>query len=188
MPGDFAEFGVAGGTTLVSFARILEIQDAGKTDAEKRDVYGFDSFEGLPDVDPDIDIGLKKNDEMTKGGFYDPAGNEDLFDFVKTKDYVHLIKGWFNKTLPTFLEERRHISFSLVHMDADLYSSTLEVLNLIWPHVSPGGILVFDELFNGAFPGETEAFREFFQDKTGKFELTYSKVRMDKKILRKLSV
>lgn len=187
VPGDFAEFGVAGGTTFISLARILDVKDAGKSPAETRHVYGFDSFEGLPALDDNVDVGIKQNDEMVQGGYYDPKGNKELFEYVKNKENLHLIKGWFNETLPPFLQERSHISFSLIHMDADLYSSTLEVLKNIWPHVSPGGIIVFDELFNAAFPGETEAFREFFEDKAGKFELTHSEYRRDKKILRKFS-
>ena len=186
VPGDFAEFGVAGGTTLISISRILDVKDSGRSNAEKRHIYGFDSFEGLPELE-DFDIGIKRNDEMVKGGFYDPDGNKDLFAYTKSKDNIHLIKGWFNETLPSFLKEKPHISFSLIHMDADLYSSTLKVLELAWPHLSPGGILVFDELYNSAFPGETKAFREFFREKTGEFHLTQSQIRKDKKIVRKLS-
>ena len=58
--------------------------------------------------------------------------------------------GWFNETLPRFLEERhaapRNVTF--LHLDADLYSSTDTVLRALESRLSPGAVLCFDELIN----------------------------------------
>ena len=55
-----------------------------------------------------------------------------------------LIHGWFADTLPTFLKE--HSSpFNFIHMDADTYESTKQVLDLIGSRIIAGTIIVFDE-------------------------------------------
>src|SRR5204863_1954328 len=48
VPGDVAEFGVAGGVSFVAFARCLRVMERGLDKKERRRLYGFDSFEGLP--------------------------------------------------------------------------------------------------------------------------------------------
>jgi len=80
--GLFLEFGVWKGNTINHIAsRIAD------------DIYGFDSFEGLPENWRD---GLNKN----------------LFSVDKlptVKNNVTLIKDWFNKTLPEFFENIKKI-------------------------------------------------------------------------------
>ena len=48
LPGDVAEFGVAGGVSYLAFARCLRVLERGLDRKEHRKLYGFDSFEGLP--------------------------------------------------------------------------------------------------------------------------------------------
>ena len=51
---------------------------------------------------------------------------------------VRLVKGWFNDTLPPFLREFRPHPTLILHLDADLYSSTIFVLRQMKPHLRPG--------------------------------------------------
>lgn len=118
-------------------------------------VYGFDSFEGIPE-------------RWT----CDPAGKYSLSgQLPKVKSNVYLIKGWFEDTLPRFLEEHKeHCSF--IHVDCDLYSSTKTVLDELQDRIVPGTVIVFDEYFN--YPGwqqhEFRAFREFAEAHGIKYE------------------
>jgi hypothetical protein len=144
------EFGVASGNTL----RLI---------AENRPlvVYGFDSFEGLP--------------EDWRPGF--PAGM-----FATAPPAVPeatLVKGAFDVTLPAFVAgfkarwdtvggyDYEVEPVSLVHIDCDLYSSTKTVLEHVGPLFTerPGTFVVFDE-FHG-YPGceahEQRAWAEFVQ-------------------------
>jgi hypothetical protein len=117
------EFGVYEGTTLKAIAAARE----------GRNVYGFDSFEGLP--------------EHWRNGF--PAGT---FAVPRPPEVpgAELVVGWFDDTLGPFLAEHpEHVDF--LHVDCDLYASTRTVLNLVGPRLRPGSIVVFDEFFN--FPG-----------------------------------
>jgi len=67
---------------------------------------------------------------------------------------VHFHKGWFQQTLPGFLRTYEPRARQVLHLDADLYSSTLFVLVSVNP--PPGSILFFDE-----FADEMHEFRAF---------------------------
>ncbi|WP_433267215.1 class I SAM-dependent methyltransferase [Actinosynnema sp. CS-041913] len=120
------EFGVYAGTTLKIIA------DA----RERRDVYGFDSFKGLP--------------EHWRSGF--PAGMFGVDDLPDVPG-AELVVGWFDESLPGFLEEHPG-PVAFLHVDCDLYSSAKTVLDLVGPRLVDGSVIVFDEYFN--FPGWRE--------------------------------
>ena len=75
---------------------------------------------------------------------------------------VELHQGWFNETLPAFVEQHSG-PVSFVHLDADLYASTRTGLALLGPRFVEGTVLQFDEYFNypGWEQGEFRAFEEF---------------------------
>lgn len=117
------EFGVYSGTTLGIIAKYRDGSE----------VYGFDSFEGLP--------------EDWRAAF--PAGSFAV-DTPPDVPGAELVVGWFADTLPAFLAEHDG-SIDFLHVDADLYSAAVTVLDLVGPRLRPGSIVVFDEFFN--YPG-----------------------------------
>jgi predicted O-methyltransferase YrrM len=129
------EFGVYEGRTLRVIAAARH----------RRQVFGFDSFQGLPE---DWRSGLPAGTFAT-GNVPDIPGTE-------------LVVGWFADTLPDFLA-RHPDPVSFLHLDADLYSSTVTVLKHVGPRLRPGSVIVFDEYFN--YPGwqqhEHRAWQEF---------------------------
>ncbi len=135
------EFGVYSGTTLEIISRIR---------GQHQPVYGFDSFEGLPE------------DWRTRF----PAGAFAV-DEVPVVPGAELVVGWFDDTLPTFLAEHPG-QIAFVHVDCDLYSSTRTVLDLLGPRLVEGSMILFDEYFN--YPGwerhEHRAWQEYV-DRTG---------------------
>lgn len=145
------EFGVYTGSTLkiISAAR----------DASQ--VYGFDSFEGLPS---DWRAGYPAG-AFTVDGLPDVAGAE-------------LVVGWFDDTVPGFLAEHDGV-VDFLHVDGDLYSSAKTVLDLVGPRLRPGSIIVFDEFFN--FPDwqqhEYKAWLEYVEQ-TG-IQFTYEAYTYD---------
>jgi hypothetical protein len=114
-------------------------------------LYGFDSFEGLP--------------EHWRTGFSD--GKFKLKRLPKVRRNVELIKGWFNDTLPDFLKKHNE-PISFLHIDCDLYSSTRTVFEYCKDRIVSGTVIVFDDYFNypGWENGEHKAFMEFI-DATG---------------------
>jgi hypothetical protein len=133
--GLFCEFGVFSGESINHIARQV-----------KGRVYGFDSFEGLP--------------ERWIDGFR--PGHFALAKLPKVPKNVELIKGWFHETLPKFIAGHSD-QVSFLHIDCDLYSSTNTILHLLGPQIVPGTVIVFDEYFNypGWQFGEFKAFQEF---------------------------
>lgn len=132
------EFGVYSGKTL---RVIAENRPAGG-------VYGFDSFEGLP--------------EAWRPGF--PAGTfgTGMLTGIPQVTGAELVIGWFHDTLPEFLAQHPE-PVAFLHLDADLYSSTKTVLEQVGPRLFPGSVVVFDEFFNypGWQDGEFRAWQEF---------------------------
>ncbi len=139
------EFGVYSGRTINHIAGVVQ---------EKK-VYGFDSFEGLP--------------EAWRSGFEE--GMFKVQTLPEVKNNVSLIKGWFHETLPEFVSNHKD-KCAFVHIDCDLYSSTKTVFDNLSEQIVPGTVIVFDEYFN--YPNwqehEYKAFKEFIEKKNLKYE------------------
>lgn len=141
------EFGVASGRTINYISKFT-----------KGKVYGFDSFEGLPE---------KWRDGFEKGMFH-RNGN-----LPKVNSNVELITGWFHETLVNFIQtKKRKVSF--IHIDADLYTSTKFILEVLKDYMDKDCVIVFDELVN--YPGfdgengELKAFYEFITENRVDYE------------------
>lgn len=111
-------------------------------------VDGFDSFEGLP--------------ESWRDGFGE--GHFQRSDLPALRNNVRLHKGWFNESIPVYLEnlENKFAPIAYLHVDCDLYSSTKTIFELLGDRIIPGTVIVFDEYFNyaGWEQGEYLAFQE----------------------------
>jgi len=115
---------------------------------------GFDSFQGLPERWLTMDTG-----HFSTGG--EPPQIKD--------SRVQFRKGWFQNTVRDFLPALtpEPSKVTLVHFDADLYSSTLFLLTSLWWHI-PQYFFIFDEFFGeemmalknfvSAYPVEFEFF------------------------------
>ncbi|MEW5827329.1 MAG: class I SAM-dependent methyltransferase [Chloroflexota bacterium] len=136
--GMVCEFGVAAGKSINYIAQSLP-------DAR---IFGFDSFEGLPE-------------DWRDGA---PKGTFRTAQLPKVAANVSLIQGWFNETLPCFLDEHPEPVIFL-HVDCDLYSSTRTVFTALEKRLCPGTVILFDEFFNypGWKDGEIRAFTEFVE-------------------------
>lgn len=170
VPGDIAELGVFRGLGLLTWANFLEcycIGDRTKT------VYGFDNWTGFTEI---VSQDGKNEDQTHKevGGFSPEKYFEELqsaieiFDmdrFVPWKDRIKNIVGNIEDSVPQFVSENPGVRFSLIHFDCDLYKPTKKALESLWPKVSRGGVVIFDEYSIKAWPGETQAVDEFIADK-----------------------
>lgn len=115
--------------------------------AEHMPVVGFDSGKGLPE---------DWRPEYPKRSL--------AFGIPKVENAT-VVEGWFADTLPGFdFDSLGYIG--LVHMDADLYSSTATALKYVGPYLRPGCYVVFDEWhgYPGAEGHEQRAWQEFAED------------------------
>ena len=168
--GSIVECGVLFGGGLMSFANISTILEPYNF---QRRIFGFDTFEGFPDIDKKDVLGLsdRKSKHLKKGGFDAPGAYDDLLKaidiydsnrFINHFQKVKLIKGDFTKTSKQFLLNYPHLTISCLYLDFDIYAPTKVALETFAPRVVKGGIIAFDELNEEAFPGETLAVLEYF--------------------------
>ena len=83
---------------------------------------------------------------------------------------IKLIEGDFTQTMSKKNEHPK--TLSAVLLDCDLYQSYITALSFIWPRLSSGGMIFFDEYFSLKFPGARIAVDEFFSPFMEKVELT----------------
>lgn len=140
------EFGVYHGRSLRTIAA-----------ASPGEVHGFDSFQGLPEA----------WSAAEGAGAYSTAGRRPA-----VPANVALHAGWFEDTLPPFMEAHPG-PVRLAHVDCDLYSSTRTVLAGLADRFVPGSVLVFDDLLG--YPGfeqhELRAFEEFVAATGTRYEI-----------------
>jgi O-methyltransferase len=136
---DFLEFGVFRGESISEWISINK-------DRASR-FYGFDSFEGLPE-------NWRQGQDK---GHFDVGGNIPQID----DDRVNFIKGWFDKTVPKFSREFVPRNRLVLHLDADLYSSTLLPLIYFEPYMAKGSLLLFDEFYDRDH--EFKAFQDYLR-------------------------
>lgn len=138
IPGDFIETGVWRGGASIFMRGVLKAH--GVTD---RTVWIADSFQGLPPSDGEnypADAGkdwsrfdyLRVSLEQVQENFR----RYGLWD-----DQVKPLVGWFKDTLPTAPIER----LAVARLDGDMYESTMDALNALYPKLSPGGFLIVDD-------------------------------------------
>ena len=148
--GAVAEAGVFQGGTALLLKNIITQQDRSKH------LYLFDSFEGMKDVD-------EKDNRHISGDFGDTSLDQ-VQSVVGADDFIIYRKGWIPESF-NGLEEK---SFCFVHIDLDLYQSILDCCAFVYPRLSRGGVIVFDDYGYASCPGALKAITEFFSDKPEK--------------------
>jgi hypothetical protein len=108
--------------------------------------------------------------EDWRDGF--PKGAFSMDGDVPSLDYAELVVGWFDDTAKQWVEENKDADVSVIHIDCDLYSSTVTVLEATKDFFRPGLIVVFDEYhgYPGWENGEYKAFEEFCEKYSVGFE------------------
>jgi hypothetical protein len=157
--GSIIECGVYKGFSLMTWAKLSAMLEPENL---TRRIYGFDSFEGFPNVgEQDANPVV-----MPEQGTFCTNTYEELqtliteYDkdrFLGHVDKVHLIRGDATKTIPQFIADHRHLVISLLFLDFDLYEPTKVAIEDFLPRMPKGAVVAFDELDNPIWPGETQA-------------------------------
>jgi hypothetical protein len=145
--GHFLEFGVFSGGTIRHIAKRVH----GKT------IHGFDSFEGLPEAWAGYNLA---------GHAFSLKGR-----MPRVPSNVLLHKGWFSNTIPAWCETVSG-PVAFLHIDCDIYSSTVDIFNGLADRFQEGTFILFDEYFN--YPGwqqhEYKAWQEFVKARAIEYE------------------
>jgi len=154
VPGDMIETGVWRGGACILMRAILKAHDI-----RDRKVYAADSFEGLPPPDPmryPLDRGSKFHEQRGFAVSLDEVRrNFEAYGLLDNQ--VKFVKGWFHETLPKLTGHM----WSVIRLDGDMYQSTMEALESLYPGLSIGGFIIIDDF--GAVPGCRQAVLDYRQ-------------------------
>ena len=149
--GFVAEYGVDKGKSFLQLCKHFK----------KDTVFGFDGFEGLP-------VGVWPGNTIHKGMFdykgklpFDPPKNGTI------------VPGWFSKTLPNFDYKKKVAKF--IHIDCDVYTSTVDVLTNLQDMIVAGTVIVFDDYCNHTNwrQGEWLAWQQFVEKNKLRYKYLY---------------
>ena len=162
LEGDIAEVGVfqGGSAKLICEAK------------KDKKLYLFDTFTGLPQVsENDTHFGHKHwyDNEFSN------TSEESIKKMLNKYDNVDIIKGIFPESGKKIIKNK----FCFVHLDVDLYKSTIDSLRFFFPKMVEGGIILIHDYHSD---GIQKAFREFKnENKIHLIELTGSQAMIIKK-------
>lgn len=166
VPGDFIETGIWRGGAVILMRAILKAH--GVTD---RVVFGADSFEGLPKPDADkypADSGDRHwTFDQLAVSLEQVSANVARYGLLD--DQVRFLKGWFKDTLPAAPIER----LAIARLDGDMYESTMEALEVLYPKLQPGGFLIVDDY------GAVEGCKRAIEDYRARLSITEPMVPID---------
>lgn len=135
--GDLFEAGVWRGGACVLMAAVLAAH--GVTD---RTVWAADSFRGVPPPTLAEDEGLDLSASVLPVLSVDEASVRELFDrYQLLSDQVRFVSGWFSESLPRCPVRE----LAVLRIDGDLFESTRDVLENLYPKLSPGGYVIVDD-------------------------------------------
>jgi O-methyltransferase len=139
IPGDLVECGVwRGGACILMRAVLAAYGD------ETRCVWLADSFEGVPRSDPakyKADKGIRAEFAAGILGVSEAEVRANFERYGLLDDQVRFLPGWFKDTLHDAPIDR----IAVLRLDGDLYESTIQALDALYPRLSPGGFCIIDD-------------------------------------------
>ena len=165
IPGAFVECGVWKGGSVMAMAETMI-----ESDERERDIYLFDTFEGMPrPTEEDVDYTGKKASETFDEKKIDEDssnwGNVSL-EVVKANlnlvtypiHLLHFVKGKVENTIPKSAPDQ----IAFLRLDTDFYTSTKHELEHLFPRLAKGGVLIIDDY--GHYMGARKAVDEYLAE------------------------
>lgn len=163
IPGDFVECGIWKGGNLILYKTLHEKYNL------KNYIYGFDNFEGMPlpgkfDIQYDGIPAMKLYQKENKNNqSWCKSTLEEVEKNIEKNcsnlNNIKLIEGMVEKTLN--ISENIPKQISILRLDTDWYESTKLELEILYPRLVKGGILIIDDY--GHFKGSKKAVDEYFK-------------------------
>jgi O-methyltransferase len=161
--GDFVECGVWKGGSMLAVARTLE-----KLNVTNRQLYLYDTFEGMSEpTEQDKDLDGQSADELLKthnvtASIWAYSGMAEVKKTMALSQYnpanIFYVQGKVEDTLP----QSKHDKIALLRLDTDWYESTKIELELLFPKLVSGGVLIIDDY--GYWQGARKAVDEYIKE------------------------
>lgn len=167
--GDFVECGVWKGGNLIIYNNLNEKHQL------KKNIFGYDTFSGMsePTIHDNnfLNINAKKewendnnNNTNVNNSFNCYSSLEEVKNNIRDNssslDNIILIMGKVEDTLT--IKNNLPEKISILRLDTDWYESTKIELELLYPKLVKGGVLIIDDY--GQWKGSRKAVDEYFQD------------------------
>lgn len=161
--GHIIECGVYLGAGLMTWGNLSAIHEPSN---HIRRIVGFDTFEGFVRIN-EKDKG--DNTPYAHAGGLATNAYDDLQECVRLYDLnrpighiprVELVVGDALRTIPQYIQGNPHLVVAMLYLDFDLYEPTKAAIEAFYPRMPRGAVIVFDELGQKAWPGETQAVLE----------------------------
>ncbi|MEX1112768.1 MAG: TylF/MycF/NovP-related O-methyltransferase [Candidatus Andersenbacteria bacterium] len=175
VPGAVVECGLGLGVSFVMLGHLVGKEGKGRT------LYGCDSFEGWPQPS-ETDSQSPRKPKRGEWAVPEEHFLERLKHSMLQEKYpelkIELVRGFYDQSLPDFPDE----PIAFLHADCDLEPSYKAVLENLWPKVSVGGVVLFDEYLEfpqreeygfgtiSKWPGAYKAISEFFAGRPEKVQ------------------
>lgn len=154
--GCLAEVGVYKGGTAAILSKSLG-----------KHLHLFDTFAGLPSS-------KVKLDDLVASGWLDDVSPNSVLDLMTTSENVYLHVGVFPETT---LNIKCH-SYSMIHLDTDIFESTLDGLNYFYPKLNKGGIIIVHDFNNEGCPGVKRAVNKFLNENNVPFSVELAETQI----------
>jgi O-methyltransferase len=158
VPGDYLEFGLWRGRTFLHARQMRRLHRL-----KNMHLWGFDSFQGLPEVNPTpVEVWSTGNFSCSHQEFRSILSSQGV-----REDEFTLVTGFYDQSL----NDAQHAAMAgrkaaVVYIDCDLYKSTVPVLRFIEPYLITGTIVCFDDYYcyrGSPEEGEQRALKEFLE-------------------------
>jgi hypothetical protein len=152
--GDVIECGSYEGATGLLLALL------GRINGLKQDCLLLDTFSGTPPPG-------RFDGARVAGEFAQPKDRVSILErqaeILGVADRIKIHRGLFNETFAELAEQGPRFAFS--HIDANIYSGTLDACEFVLPRVNQGGAVVFDD-YNGVCDlGARLAIDKYFRNR-----------------------
>ncbi|HEX8182109.1 MAG TPA: TylF/MycF/NovP-related O-methyltransferase [Candidatus Saccharimonadales bacterium] len=160
--GAAVEFGCYVGTTSLFMRRLLDVYQ------DERAFHVYDSFAGLP---PKTAQDASVAGDDFQAGELTVSKKQFIAEFGKARLRTPIIhKQWFDQLCPADVPD--NIAFAF--LDGDFYNSIYDSLKLVWPRMTTGSIVCFDDYGREALPGVKRAIHDYFQGNVPAIQISHN--------------
>lgn len=167
--GSILDFGIYRGSSFFTWLQLSSLYEPYN---HLRKIVGFDSFQGFSALSKNDQSAEGENFELKRqggmmyhGGFEELQRGIELCDLNRPLGHVskaQVIKGDLPRTCGDYLNAHPETIIALANFGLGLHEPTREILTLIKPRLQNGSILVFEDLNQAMWPGETTALFDVF--------------------------
>jgi hypothetical protein len=166
--GSILDFGIFRGSSFFTWQQLSAILEPYN---HLRKIVGFDSFEGFSAI-TEVDQGGEEFPLKSEGGMAFPRGEVELergvelFDMNRPIGHVgkaSIVKGDLPESFNKYLKEHPETIVALANFGLGLHAPTYGCLVALKSRLQRGSVLVFEDLNQALWPGESQALYEVFE-------------------------